>query len=183
MRRALALLGVGLILVAACGPLDDDPAPTATPLPPTATATATPSPTATATPSPTPTPTATPTATPFIMPTVAIVDGDSVEECIQRNLGPGLLYTLSQGDDSLTNDILTECLEEQLPDRLVWLMGPIIDQASECAVEISGTLTNTDLIILNGPDSPAKEELVDGVTSDLLRCTAEEFGIPVGWFD
>jgi hypothetical protein len=181
-RRALALLAVALILVAACGPLDDDPAPTPTPFP-TSTATRTPSPTPTATPAPTATPTVTPSPTPFIPPTVAIVDGDSVEECIQRNLGPGLLYTLSQDDDSLTNEILTECLEEHLPDTLVWALGPIIDQASECAVEVSRTLTNVDLIILNGPEGEQKDELVNQVTDDILRCTAEGFGIPVGWFD
>jgi 2-polyprenyl-6-methoxyphenol hydroxylase-like FAD-dependent oxidoreductase len=84
MRRALALAGVALILIAACNTLDDDPAPTAT-LQPSATRTAsrTPTPTSTATrtatPRPTSTPTVTPTETPFIAPTIAIVDGDSVE--------------------------------------------------------------------------------------------------------
>lgn len=179
MKPGVVIVGTVLVSIVACGPFSADPTPTPTPLPPTPTATITPTPR----PTPTPTPTATPTATPFIAPTVAIVPGDSVSACIERNIGPGLLYTLSQDDPSLTNEILTRCLEENLPDQLVWLMGPIIDQASACAVDVSKTLFNEDLITLNGPDSPRKRALVDRVTDDILRCTAEEFGIPVGWFD
>lgn len=177
-RWPAALLGTILILVAACGPLDDDTPPTPTPLP-----TSTASPTATLTPTATATPTVTPTPTPFVPPTVALVDGDSVSECIERNLGPGLLYTLSQGDDSLTNEIVTQCLEENLPDALVWMLGPIIDRAAGCTVEVSTTLSNADLITLNGPNSDSKDALIERVTNDILRCTAEDLGIPVGWFD
>ncbi len=179
MTRGLIVVGALVLLLAACSPPRNND-PTATPAPsPSATATAT----ATATPTATPSPTATPTATPFVPPTVAIVDGDSVSECIKRNLGPGLLYTLSQDDDSLTNDILRSCLNEHLPDVLVSMMGPIIDRASACAVDVSQTLSNQDLITLNGPDGEAKDELVSDVTNDILRCTAEKLHIPVGWFD
>src|SRR5690606_39013314 len=98
MKPSVVLVTIVLLVTAACGPFGDDPDPTATPIPPTPTATRTATPRPTATPTPTPTPTATATATPFIAPTVAIVDGDSVSECIERNIGPGLLYTLSQDD-------------------------------------------------------------------------------------
>jgi hypothetical protein len=185
-----ACLGVAALLLAACQTADSDatPARTATPaatatLAATSTPTATATPTRTPTPRPTATPTVTPSPTPFIAPTVVIVDDDSVRDCIERNLSPALLYTLSQDDPSLAEDILGECLETQLPDFLVGLLDPLIEQTAECAVEVSDTLTNVDLIALAGPDSADKDAVISRITDDILNCVADEYNIPLDWFD
>ncbi|HEX5166102.1 MAG TPA: hypothetical protein VFV93_11950, partial [Thermomicrobiales bacterium] len=106
----------------------------------------TPTPTATATSSPTPEPTSTPTATPsptaFVPPTVAVEDDDSIQACMERNLTPELLISLSKDDTSLTEDIMRTCLETTIPSPLMFLLNPIIDDASECALDVSKTLSN-----------------------------------------
>jgi hypothetical protein len=112
---------------------------------------------------------------------VAVVEDDDVRACLERNLTPELLVSLSRDETDLTEDILRECLETQLPDPLVWLLGPIVEEMSECTLDVSKTLTNQELIALGGPDSAQKDEIVDRVTGDILECTADGFGIPVDW--
>jgi hypothetical protein len=178
--RCLLVALVGVLLFAA-GCSSGGSSATQTPSA-TATATATATPTVTPTPSATATPTVAPTATPFVPPTVAVESGDSVRSCIERNLTPQLVISLSQNDDSLVNQVLTTCLQTQLPSELVFLLGPIIDTTSQCALDESKTLSNTDLVTLAGPDSDAKTAVVNRVTDDILSCTADHYHIPSSIF-
>lgn len=165
LRALIALVIVPLLLAAcAAGPLGGDPAPTPT-------ATVTPSP------APSPTPTATPSPTPFIAPTVAVTDDDSIQSCLQRNLTPELLISLSRDDTALTRDILRTCLETTVPAQLVWLLGPIIDDASECALDVSKTLSNQELVTLAGPDSAEKQAIVNRVVDDIVGCLTDKYGL------
>ena len=143
-------------------------------------ATATSRPTATVTPSPTPT--ATPSPTPFVPPTVAVVSNDDVRSCLTRNLTPELLISLSKNDDSLANDIIRTCLETQMPSQLVFLLGPIVDSTSQCALDTSKTLSNQDLIALAGPDGATKDAVVNRVTDAILACVADKYHIPTSIF-
>jgi hypothetical protein len=139
---------------------------------PTPTATATSSPT----PSPTPTPTVTPSPTAFIPPTVAVEEDDSIQSCLERNLTPGLLISLSKDDTSLTEDIMRTCLETTIPSQLMFLLNPIIDDASECALDVSKTLSNEELIALAGDNSTRKDEITDRVVGDILSCLGSKYG-------
>ena len=164
---------VALVLVSACSsPLDDDDQPEAT-----ATATASPTPTVTPTPSPSPTPTVTPTATPFVPPTVAVQEDDSVQSCLERNITPELLISLSRDETELTEDIFRTCLEQSIPSELIFLLDPIIEDASECALDVSKTLSHQQLITLAGPDGPEKDQIVEDVVTDILGCLGDKYGI------
>jgi hypothetical protein len=163
-----------LMLTAACG--GSSPEPTATPSP-TATATITPTPSPTSTPSPTATPSPTPSPTPFIPPTVAVTDSDSIQSCLERNLTPELLVSLSQDDTSLTKDIMRTCLETTIPSQLVFLMGPIIDDASQCALDVSKTLSNDDLFALAGNDQTRKDAIINDVSNKIVSCVASKYGL------
>lgn len=166
-------LGIALLLLAACSPLSGpDPTPT-----PTATPTVTPSPTPSPTPTPTPTPSPTPTPTPFIPPTVAVEDGDSIQGCLERNLTPELLISLSMDDTSFTQEVMRTCLETRIPGALVFLLDPIIEDASECALDVSKTLTNSELIVLAGNDSAQKDPVVSRVSNDIVDCLFGKYGL------
>ena len=92
------------------------------------------------------------------------------------------MISLSRDDTSLTNDVISSCLETQLPSQLVFLLGPIIDTTSQCALDTSKTLSNQDLITLAGPDGADKDTVVNRVTDDILSCTADHYHIPSGIF-
>lgn len=164
----LVLLALTLLACSPGGGDDED----ATPVP-TVTATAT------ASPSPTPSPTATviPSPTPFIPPTVAVSDDDSIQSCLERNLTAELLISLSMDDTSLTEDVMRACLETTIPSELIFLLNPIIDDASECALEVSKTLSNEELLALGGDDSARKDEITDRVVSDILSCLGGKYGL------
>lgn len=173
-RRPVTGLGLFVLLLplllAGCltGEGDDaTPAPTTT-----VTATATVSPT----PSPSPTPTVTPSPTAFIPPTVAVSEDDSIQSCLERNLTPELLISLSMDDTSLTEDVMRTCLETTIPSELTFLLNPIIDDASECALEVSKTLSNEELIALAGDDSAQKSAITDRVVGDILSCLGSKYG-------
>jgi len=171
--NVFALMLIIPVLLAACS-VGSDPDPTPTPVP-TATATATATPTVTPTPSPTPTPTATPSPIPFVPPTVAIQDDDTIESCLERNLTPELLISLSMDQTELTEDVLRACLETTIPAPLVFLLDPVIEDASECALEVSDTLTNEELFTLAGPDGTEKDVVVDRVVDDILSCLQDKY--------
>lgn len=174
-RRLAIWLGIMTVLLPillACSPGEGDdatPVPTATP-----TATETPSPTPTPTPSPTPT--VTPSPTPFVPPTVAVTDDDSIQSCLERNVTAELLISLSLDDTELTEDIMRTCLETTIPSELVFLLNPLIDDASECALDTSKTLSNEELIALGGKDSAEKGEITDRVVDDILSCLGSKYG-------
>ncbi|MCO5176525.1 MAG: hypothetical protein M9890_06090 [Thermomicrobiales bacterium] len=160
LRLGISLLAVVLVL-AGCASIGA-PDPTATPLP---------SPTPTAT----PIPTATPSPTPFVPPTVAVQDDDSIRPCLERNLTPELLISLSMDDTTLTKDIMRTCLETQIPGPLVSLIDPIIEDASECALDVSKTLSNDDLIILSGDNTTSKDAVVSRVANGIVDCLASKY--------
>jgi hypothetical protein len=171
-RRPIAGLGLFLLLLplllVACsrgGAEDATPIPTQTP-----TATATPSPT------PSPTPTVTPSPTAYVQPTVAVTDDDSIQSCLERNLTPELLISLSRDETDLTEDIMRTCLETTIPSELIFLLNPIIDDASDCAQDVSKTLSNEELIALAGKDSDRKSEITDRVVRDILSCLGSKYG-------
>jgi len=166
-RMGLLLSLLPLVLVG-CSTGGDDPAPT-----PTATVTATPSPT------PSPVPTETPSPTPFIAPTVAVTDDDSIQSCLERNLTADLLISLSMNETSLTEDILETCLETTIPSELTFLLNPIIEDASQCALDVSNTLTNEELIALAGENGARKDEITDRVTGDILSCLGDQYGLGI----
>ena len=158
------------LLLFACSRGGDD----ATPVPtPTATATATPSPT------PSPTATMTPSPTPFIPPTVAVTSDDSVQSCLERNLTAELLISLSRDETALTEDILETCIETTIPSQLTFLLSPIIDDASECTLDVSKTLSNEELIALAGDNSARKDEITDRVVSDILSCLGDKYSFGI----
>jgi hypothetical protein len=178
-----AVLVALLLFGAACSRGSSSTAsPTAATATTTRAAAATAKPSATATPKPTATATVTPSPTPFVPPTVAVTSDDDVRSCLDRNLTPELLISLSHDDDSLANDIIRTCLETQLPSELVFIMGPIIDTTSQCALDTSKTLSNADLITLAGPDGAAKDTVVNRVTDDIISCTADHYHIPSNIF-
>ena len=173
-RRPLTRFGLLLsllsLLLIACSTGGDD----ATPIPTaTATATATPSPT------PSPTPTVTPSPTPFIPPTVAVSDDDSIQSCLERNLTAELLISLSMDDTSLTEDIMETCLETTIPSELTFLLNPIIEDASECALDVSKTLSNEELIALAGDDTARKDEITEHVVGDILSCLGDKYDLGI----
>lgn len=174
VRRLRPIAGSGLLLVLlpmllfACsrgGGVEATPTPTV-------------SPTATTAPSPTPSPiaTVTPSPTPFVAPTVAVTDDDSIQSCLERNVTAELLISLSKDDTELTQDIMRTCLETTIPSELIFLLNPIIDDASECALDISKTLSNEELIALGGNDSARKDVITDRVVSDILSCLGSKYG-------
>jgi hypothetical protein len=174
-RWVLAL--AALVLLGACSgpPNDDDDDVTATIG--TATVAGPPAVTATVTPQPTSTATALPSPTPFVPPTVAVEGDDSVQQCLKRNITPELLISLSLEQTTLTEDIFRTCLEQSIPSELIFLLDPIIEDASACALDVSKTLSNEQLIILAGPDSAAKDQIVDDVIGDILRCLGDQYGL------
>jgi hypothetical protein len=176
LARCFVVLVALLLLGAGCS--TGGSSATKTPLPPTATAT----PSATATPAATDTPLATPSPTPFVPPTVAVTSSDTVRSCLQNNLTPQLVISLSQNDDTLVNQIITTCLKTQIPSELVFLLSPIIDTTSQCAVDESKTLSNQDLVTLAGPDGDAKTAVINRVTDDILSCTASHYHVPASIF-
>ncbi len=174
-RRPIAGLGLillllPLLLLACSTGGSDDATPVPSVPPATATATVTPSPT------PTPTPTVAPSPTIYIPPTVAVTDDDSIQSCLERNLTADLLISLSMDDTSLTEDVMRTCLETTIPSELIFLLDPIIDDASECALDVSKTLSNEELIALGGDDSARKDEITDRVVSDILSCLGSKYG-------
>jgi hypothetical protein len=134
-------------------------------------------PASTSTPAPTATPTVTPSPTPFIPPTVAVTEDDDIRSCLERNLTPELLVSLSLDDTELTEDILRTCLETTIPAQLMFLLDPLVEDASQCALDTSKTLTNEELLALGGEDGPRKDEIVDRVIDDILDCLADEYGL------
>jgi len=173
LLRLLVLLLPILLLACSTGGGDDDD--DATPVP-TQTATATVSPTSTALPTPSPTPTVEPSPTVYIPPTVAVTDDDSIQSCLERNLTAELLISLSMDDTSLTEDVMRTCLETTIPPELTFFLNPIIDDASQCALEVSKTLSNEELIALGGDNSARKDEITDRVVSDILSCLGSKYG-------
>jgi hypothetical protein len=176
--RGGAVLAALILLVSCAGPFgDDDDTDDAAVAQATATMAIPPTPTATATPQPTATPTATPSPTPFIPPTVAVREDDSVEGCLRRNITPELLISLSLDQTELTEDIFRTCLGQSIPSELVFLLNPIIEDAGDCTLDVSRTLTNEQLITLAGPDGAAKDQIVDDVIDDILGCVTDQYGL------
>jgi hypothetical protein len=170
-RRPLTTIGMLLallpLLLAGCSTgTGDDPTPTPT-------ATVTPSPT------PTPTPTVTPSPTAYVQPTVAVTDDDSIQSCLERNVTAELLISLSMDDTALTEDIMKTCLETTLPSQLTFILDPVIEDASECALDVSKTLSNEELIALAGDNSARKDEITDGVVSDILSCLGDKYAFGI----
>jgi hypothetical protein len=164
MAMLLALLA---LLLAGCSTgAGDDPTPTPT-------ATITPSPT------PSPTPTVTPSPTPYVQPTVAVTDDDTIQSCLERNITPELLISLSNDDTSLTEDIMKTCLETTLPSQLTFILNPVIEDASECALDVSKTLSNEELIALAGNNSARKDEITDQVVRDILGCLGDKYSFGI----
>ena len=116
---------------------------------------------------------------PFIPPTVAVTDDDSIQSCLERNLTPELLISLSMDETALTEDILETCLETTIPSQLTFLMDPIIEDASDCALDVSKTLSNEELIALAGDDSTRKDEITDGVVDDILSCLGDRYSLGI----
>lgn len=108
---------------------------------------------------------------------MAVEDNDSVEACLERNITPELLISLQMDDTELTEDILRECLETQIPGELVFLLGPIIDDAADCTLDVSKTLTTQELIDLAGDDTARKNAIVSNVVDDILACLASQYGL------
>lgn len=119
----------------------------------------------------------TPSPTPYIPPTVAVTADDSIQSCLERNLTPDLLISLSRDETDLTEDIMRTCLETTIPSELTFLLDPIIEDASECALDVSKTLSNDELIALAGDDSAAKSEITDRVVRDILSCLGDKYGL------
>lgn len=174
--RPAVLLAAMALLASCSSPLGNDaPDPTAT-LAPTVV------PTATASPTPAPTNTPAPTATPtvFVPPTVAVAEDDSPQQCLERNLTPELLISLSMDDTSLTQDIFRTCLVTIVPEELVFLLDPVIEDASECALDVSKTLSNDELIALASGDSAKQDAITESVSTDILSCMSEKYGFDFG---
>ncbi len=82
-------------------------------------------------------------------------------------------------ETSLTEDILETCLETTIPSELTFLLNPIIEDASECALDVSNTLTNEELIALAGENSARKDEITDRVTDDILSCLSDQYSLGI----
>jgi hypothetical protein len=145
----------------------------------TPTPTVTPTPSPTPTPPPTPTPSPTPSPTPFVPPTIAVESGDSFQQCLNRNLSPELVVSLTLNQTDLTRNILRTCVQQVVPSELVFLLNPIIDDASQCALDASKNLSNTDLIALSGADSDQKQQIVDKVTNQIGSCLSDKYGLSI----
>lgn len=157
------------LVLAACsngGSGDVTPTPAAT-----STATVRPSPT------PSPSPTVPPSPTEYVQPTVAVTESDTIQSCLERNLTPELMISLSRDETRLTKDIMRTCLETTIPSELTFLLNPIIDDASQCALDVSKTLSNEELIALAGANSARKSEITGRVVSDILSCLGNKYGV------
>lgn len=114
--------------------------------------------------------------------TVAVAPGDTIQSCFERNLTPALLLSLYRENTTLSDNIIRACLETQLPSELVGLANPIIGETSRCASQVSQTLTTEEVLILGqepGTDESAKDTVINRVTTDILRCLAETYEIPL----
>ena len=114
--------------------------------------------------------------------TVAVAPGDTIQSCFERNLTPALLLALYRENTTLSDNIIRACLETQLPSELVGLANPIIAETSRCASQVSRTLTTEEVLILGqepGNSEPAKDAVIDRVTTDILRCLAETYDVPI----
>lgn len=112
-------------------------------------------------------------------PTVAVTDDDSIQSCLERNLTAELLISLSMDDTSLTEDIMETCLETTLPSQLTFILNPVIEDASECALDVSKTLSNEELITLAGDNSARKSEITDRVIDDILGCLGDKYSLGI----
>jgi hypothetical protein len=82
-------------------------------------------------------------------------------------------------ETELTEDILETCLETTVPSELTFLLSPIIDDASECALDVSKTLSNEELIALAGDNSVRKDEITDRVVGDILSCLGDRYSLGI----
>jgi hypothetical protein len=113
--------------------------------------------------------------------TVAVEPGDSARACLERNLTPELLLALYREDTTLSNDIIRTCLEQDLPQQLVGLIDPIIQETSRCASERAQQLTTEEVLVLGQQGQNAeKDAIVRRVSGDILRCVARSFPVPTG---
>jgi hypothetical protein len=114
-----------------------------------------------------------------VAPTVAVTDDDSIQSCLERNITPELLISLSMDDTELTQDIMKTCPETTIPSQLTFILDPVIEDASECALESSKTLSNEELIALAGDNSARKDEITDRVVNDILGCLGEKYSFGI----
>lgn len=80
-------------------------------------------------------------------------------------------------DTTLTQDIMRTCLKTLLPGALVSLLDPIIEDASQCALDVSKTLSNDDLIVLSGDNTASKDAVVSRVSNEIVDCLANKYGL------
>lgn len=114
--------------------------------------------------------------------TVAVEPDDTIQSCFERNLTPALLLSLYRENTTLSDNIIRACLETQLPSEVVGLANPIIGETSECASEVSQTLTTEEVLILGQEEGAAEAEkdvVIDRVTTDILHCVAETYDLPI----
>ena len=114
--------------------------------------------------------------------TVAVAPDDTIQTCFERNLTPALLLSLYRENTTLSDNTIRACLETQLPSELVGFANPIIGETSQCASEVSQTLTTEEVLILGqepGTSEPAKDAVIDRVTNDILRCLADTYELPL----
>lgn len=114
--------------------------------------------------------------------TVAVEPDDSIQSCFERNLTPALLLSLYRENTTLSDNIIRACLETQLPSELVGLADPIIAETSECASQVSQTLTTEEVLILgqeHGAAEDEKDAVINLVTTEILSCVAETYNLPI----
>lgn len=113
--------------------------------------------------------------------TVAVEPGDSIRSCMERNLTPALLLSLYRDDTTLSDSIIRTCLALDIPQELVGLMDPIIQETSRCASVTAKTLTTEEVLILGQDGDTADKDAVSRrMAEDTLVCVAQSYDIPVG---
>ena len=80
-------------------------------------------------------------------------------------------------DTSFTQAVMRTCLETQIPGPIVFLLDPIIKDASLCEIDVGKTLTHSELIVLSGSDSAQKDAVVSQVSNDIVDCLFNKYGI------
>jgi hypothetical protein len=112
--------------------------------------------------------------------TVAVADGDSTLDCLERNMTAELLLSLYRENTTLSDNVIRVCLQQNVPPELVGLMDPMIRRTSQCASETSRTLTTEEVLILGQSGRRAdKDAVIERVARDTLACVATDFNIPV----
>jgi len=95
--------------------------------------------------------------------------------CFATGLTGNVVTDLRAGKTDSAQTAFTACLNGTLPESMVAMAQPIVQQAATCASDASKQLSDADVTALQNGDTAKAQTLAN----DTLTCASDKLGVPL----